>query len=74
MRYQIAVVQANSRRRPLLLSARSENFDDYGCCGALARLVRVSAAAGHLHAQIREPDDLMHESRFKTWAVDFPYR
>jgi hypothetical protein len=50
------------------LSVVQAGFDANG------RLVRVSAVAGHMHAPIREPDDLMHESRFKTWAADFPYR
>ena len=38
------------------------------------RVVRLSAVGGHLQPPVREPDEIMHEERFETWALEYPYR
>jgi hypothetical protein len=50
------------------LSVVQLGFDSSG------RLVRLSAVGGQLKAPVREPDEIIHEARFRSWAVEYPYR
>jgi hypothetical protein len=50
------------------LSVVQVGFDSNG------RLVRLSAVGGHLNAPVREPGEIMHEARFKSWVLEYPYR
>ena len=40
---------------------------------AVGRLVRVSAINGELEQPVREPEEIMHEERFKHWKARYPY-
>lgn len=49
------------------LSVVQAGFDASGC------LVRVSTVNGYMEAPVREPYDVMHEERFKSWSKKYPY-
>jgi hypothetical protein len=49
------------------LSVVQAGFDSSG------RLVRVSTVDGYIEYPVREPDDVIHEKRFKVWSGKYPY-
>ena len=49
------------------LNVVQAGFDAFG------RVVRVSAVNGRLETPVREPLEVIHGERFKSWAVEYPY-